>query len=282
MNVNEPAVVGEASVAEPAGMVDGTCSGPGCGCAQAPLETELAVIAVIDVVLACPVCEALARVHFAQRAEPVRGDSWTDGCLQQDPDPRPPRITRCARCTRFYWLHDAREIGAFDPETGLMGEDAPAPDSWLTAPTVRALTAEECLAALAEGAAPGEDREMELRILAWWRANDRFRTAEGEGGVLDDPAAVGNLERLLILLPGGEDDLALFRAEACRELGRFNEARAELAGICCSDYRFAKAEVLHWIERGDRSVRRLFANPDSLIATLAEETGQWEGEAGEE
>ena len=67
-----------------------------------------------------------------------------------------------------------------------------------------------------------------------------------------------NLERLVELLKDGEHEFVLFRAEALRQLGRFDEARDMLHGIC-SDYAIAKTRMSELIEQKSRDVEVLFA-----------------------
>jgi hypothetical protein len=241
----------------------------GCGCeeeeggATALMEFGTGLLAAIDIVVGCPHCEAISLVYFTQSRGEGMVVSWTDGCQQtlgvEAPDVKAPRVSRCHACGGYFWLSGAKELGAFEPESGLMGEEMQAPDEWKAAPHLQPLTELECYEALKSGIVADMDREMELRIFTWWRGNDPFRVENGGVGQVISEEGIANLTRLLEIMPGGEDDLVLFRAEACRELGKFEEARAELDTICCSDYRFAKHELLGLIEAGDRTVRRLFA-----------------------
>ena len=96
-----------------------------------------------------------------------------------------------------------------------------------------------------------------LRIHAWWRGNDRFRKLESPGRHPSTPEAIANAERMIELTKDGEHELVLFRAEALRELGRFEEAQESLYGLC-SDYAPAREKLAELIAARSRDLDVLF------------------------
>lgn len=143
---------------------------------------------------------------------------------------------------------------------------APAPSAewlaagkWASAPYLEPLDAAGVAEALAAGLGETPDLEMELRVLLWWRGNDAFRREDAPVGYATDPAAIANMERLIEMMADGAEDLLLFRAEAQRELGRFDDARLTLEGVCCSDWWPAKARLLELLDAGSRKLDVLFA-----------------------
>jgi ribosomal protein L7/L12 len=110
----------------------------------------------------------------------------------------------------------------------LPGEDFPP--EWAELPAVRELPEAELLAALAAGVTRGRDEERELRLRAWWAGNDPYRVpgAAWKPFAEREPAARDNLRVLLELFDPEQPLEHWMKAEALRELERFDEARALL------------------------------------------------------
>lgn len=225
-----------------------------------------------DLVMACPHCGALARLFTLAQANPIGAVSWTDGYQDTPYAPRQPNVVRCHRCGQLHWTVEAREIGMIDPDASPEKRDArfadfssatpaeagtPAPEEWLAAPQMKMLDEAGYLEALETGLARTPDQELELRIHAWWRGNDRHRKLESPGRYPSTPAAIANAERLIELSKDGEHELVLFRAEALRELGRFEEAQESLYGLC-SDYAPARERLGELIRVKSRDLEVLF------------------------
>jgi hypothetical protein len=62
---------------------------------------------------------------------------------------------------------------------------------------------------------------------------------------------------MIELTKDGEHELVLFRAEALRELGRFEEAQESLYGLC-SDYAPAREKLAELIAARSRDLDVLF------------------------
>jgi hypothetical protein len=225
-----------------------------------------------DLVLACPHCGAVARLFTLSQGSPVGAISWTDG-YQEAPDaPMQPNVVRCKACAKVHWTVEARELGMIEPTATATNRSvkfadltspAPAPDGtaapeeWAAAPQMGRLDEAGYLEALAQGLAGTQDQELELRIHAWWRGNDQFRKLERPGRYPSTAEAVANAERLIELTKEGEHELVLFRAEALRELGRFDEAQESLYGLC-SDYAPAREKLAQLIAEKSRDLDVLF------------------------
>lgn len=88
--------------------------------------------------------------------------------------------------------------------------------------------ARDLQAALNRGLAGGDDRKLlYLRTRLWWAGNDHIRRGKNPRPLT--AAARKNLEALLELLDESEAENRLMKAEAARELGRFEEAATLLA-----------------------------------------------------
>ena len=169
--------------------------------------------------------------------------------------PKPPRITRCPACRKIFWTWEAAQLGYRPPPEIATPEQA----AWKDAPYLEPLDEAGVAEAIAAGLAPTPDLEMELRVLRWWRGNDPFRFDDAPVGHVTAPDTVANIERIIEMMTNGEEDLLLFRAEAQRELGLFDEAMQTLDGVCCSDWWPAKSRMIELIESRSRKLDILFS-----------------------
>ncbi len=171
-----------------------------------------------DEIVSCPVCGRLARVPRPLAAGGGEIRQWSDAKTEPLPAPSPPPITRCPSCTEFYWLADAGPVNRPSEENGGVLEEE------REEPAVRELGEREYYEAIEEGLGSDPEREHALRLLAWWRSNDRWRGREPAGAKLRPADYDENLLHLVRILEAGGDDDRLLRAEALRELGRHEEA----------------------------------------------------------
>ena len=212
------------------------------------------MIAGPDLVIACPHCQALAKIFTIEDPDPRGAVTWSDGWQDAPMMPRPPRISRCPACQKIFWTWEAVQLGYAPPPEIATPEQA----AWKDAPYLEPLDEAGVAEALTAGLAPTPDLEMELRVLRWWRGNDPFRRPDAPVGHATAPDAIANMERIIEMMQDGEEDLLLFRAEAQRELGRFDDARKTLDGVCCSDWWPAKSTLLGFIDAGSRKLDILF------------------------
>ncbi|MEQ1859688.1 MAG: hypothetical protein ABMA13_07120 [Chthoniobacteraceae bacterium] len=215
-----------------------------------------------DIIIACPYCDARARVFQLLSSDTRGAITWTDGWMDAPMMPRTPRISRCEKCSKIFWVATATQLG-FIP----LGDTGEAAGEHKDAPHVGPLDEAGCYEALREGLAPTEDLELELRVFAWWRGNDAFREPDHAAGHATSADAVANMERIFELTKETwDEDLLLFRAEALRHLGRFEEALKALEGVGCSDYWPAKSRQLELLEAQNRNVAILFSpeNPPQI------------------
>jgi len=202
-----------------------------------------------DLIIACPHCNAPARVFQLFGGNVLEAITWTDGWMDAPLMPRPPRITRCKGCSQFYWVFMAPQLTYAKAGEGEFAD----------APHIEPLDEAACHEALAAGLGASADLELELRVFTWWRGNDAFREPQHVAGHSTSPEAVANMERFIEMTTSGEEDLLLFRAEALRHLGRFDEALASLDGVGCSDYRAPKTRQVELIEARTRNLAILYS-----------------------
>jgi hypothetical protein len=205
-----------------------------------------------DLLIACPYCSAPARVVPLASSETADAITWTDGWMEAPALPRVPRIARCHACSKIYWVFLAPQLGFLDETTSAAAE-------FKDTPAVSLLSEADCFEALNEGLGANDELELELRVFTWWRGNDAFREPQHASGHPTSADAIANMARFIEMTRHGDEDLLLFRAEALRHLGRFDEVRESLQGVCCSDYWPAKSRQLELIESGCRNLAVLFS-----------------------
>ena len=206
-----------------------------------------------DLIIACPHCHAPTRVFQLMSGNTFGAITWTDGWMDAPMMPRPPRITRCEACRKIYWVASAPLLGYAAP--GAPEKDEP----WADVPDALLLEEADCHEALREGLGAQPEFELELRVLTWWRGNDAFRTPLHPAGHLTSAEAIANMRRMIELTAEGDEDLLLFRAEAQRHLGNFDDARETLHGVGCSDYWPAKSRQLELLDAQTRDLEVLFS-----------------------
>lgn len=149
----------------------------------------------------------------------------------------------------LFWSDECEEIGQIDFFAGEEGNP-----EWETLEFAEEPDEGDYLAATSNGTADTEEKLRYIRTRLWWRGNDRVRREE----ITQLPQEhIQNLSELASLLSEDDANQRLMKAEALRELSRFDEALRLLEGNFPDDYQHA----LH-------RIRRLAASRESQVATL--------------
>jgi hypothetical protein len=162
--------------------------------------------------------------------------------------PRLPEVVKCRACPTAYWLNSANIIS--EPDRSMSGSSG--------IPWVEEPTEQQYHDALTRGLATSPGDEIRLRVLAWWRANDRGRFYEEDGPAPLRPLTQAfreNLEILLSLLDDEQPHL-LMRAEALRQLGRFDDAEHVLLAID-GEYAWVADQIAEHCRNRNTAVRLL-------------------------
>ena len=170
--------------------------------------------------------------------------------------PRPPAVTKCHKCSGYFWIHDARKVGEVDPFERKRGASDTA---WEEAPSIRELTESEYYEAIEAGLASTSENETQIRTLAWWRANDTDRTEEKASRTLEqsNPQKTANLTRLLDVMKDDSAEGQLMKAEVARQLGRFDDAITLLSAIRDPELEWVKTQIIAFCESKKINVRVL-------------------------
>jgi len=198
-----------------------------------------------DKVVGCPHCEGAAKYTSLLSCNELDMEDWTDGEVVDD---LPPTLVKCPHCGRFFRLYDEDDFfgpGGTEPET----------EEEENAPYLEEPSEEDLLKALAQGRARDPDEETELRLLAWRRRNDRYRSRVSFFTPEDIDGWKENLDALLTLLNEELEQQRILKAEILREKGAFAEAKALLSGPFSAESRATATFILSLCDQKDTRVR---------------------------
>jgi hypothetical protein len=184
------------------------------------------------------------RTHVVQE-ETISGNTfgatfWTDGKREAKMLPDHPALAKCPACSRLFWVDDAVEVD--------MGFDAAKGKQKVLAPSEA-----EMLAYLA-GATLPKNKEVYLRLRAWWAANDGWRWVPNSKPAFS-AEQVRNLNALSALMYEAEPGERILKAEIARELGRFDDCLRLLSHQSVQDYARAVDFIKGLAQEGVQGVR---------------------------
>jgi hypothetical protein len=137
---------------------------------------------------------------------------WSDGVAVGPHLPKDQPVMKNPENDELFWVYECKELGnSLDQEDDEHGELKMA-----VAPTEK-----ELVEGLGTSLADNDQKERRLRMLLWRRANDHIR---------EDPEYTWtreqkeNVEEFIRLSDSDNANQRLLMVEACRELGRFQDA----------------------------------------------------------
>jgi hypothetical protein len=172
------------------------------------LCSDVAAYMPMLIIRECPHCKA----HVVQE-ETVSGNTigakfYTDGKCEAKMLPDHPALVKCPACSGLFWVDEAIEVDmGFDAAKGKMPVLAPQEKEMLS---------------FLEGPALSKDKEIYLRMRAWWSANNAWRWVPNATPAFSE-AQVKNLQALSALLDESEPGQRILKAEIAREMGNFEE-----------------------------------------------------------
>jgi len=184
----------------------------------------------IPQIIKCPrySCEQKLVRHSLESGNTFGATFWTDGRMDAPMMPQYPDFTQCPECGWFFWAHKAEELGPYIPRKKLTNDDPPKVLDDPHYPDVREPTFKQYLKALETKLGHWPNVEKELRLKAWRKYNDKFRSKPKKG---EEPKAIDwtpeareNANNVLMLLNERNIDDSISKAELLRELGRFGLA----------------------------------------------------------
>ena len=208
-------------------------------------------------VIRCPLCSGLAKYPTVASGNTFGAVYYTDGKRVAPMLPATPSVVRCAACRGVFWRTAAAEVGQFD---AYRSDTESLDPEWHAAGYLHEPDEAEHLTALDRliASSPGEERG--IRLVAWWRGNDRHRETSPTPAP-DNPKVVrrrhANMHQLIALLDTAEPSDQLMRAEVLRQLGEFEQATAILSKRFPPEYDTALSRLLGLCAQRDTMLQRL-------------------------
>lgn len=175
---------------------------------------------------------------------------WTDGKQEAPMLPDQPWLVMCPHCHAPLWIDELEELGQIEPWGDEKCDFNDAHD--FIVPTL-----DDYFTLIANGVSDREKARY-ARLRAWWAGNDERRRSQ-----VEIPMSAGETENVaafMIMLDESDANDLVVKAEAMRELGRFEESLSLLEKS--DDKNFAKAvEIIKRLsEKRDPYVRQLVFN----------------------
>jgi hypothetical protein len=160
------------------------------------------------IVRECPHCKAHVVQEDTLSGNTIGAKIYTDGKREAKMLPDHPALVKCPTCGGLFWVEEAVKVDmGFDAAKGKL--------------QVIALSAKEIQDFLEVPALP-KDKEIYLRLRAWWAANDVWRWVPNPKPAFT-PEQVKNLDALSALFDESLPGHRILKAEIAREMGRFDE-----------------------------------------------------------
>jgi len=202
-------------------------------------------------ILQCPESDQLVKQSTLRSGNTIGEQRWSDGYAIYPMLPMFPEITRCDNQEKFFWVSDAKVTGEIGRDKG------GTPQTWHEVGEMRFLSEPEYLEALNQGMGSTHKKEVYLRIQAWWSANEEVRDGSLTYPFPSGSRARDNLERLVKLLGTDSPYERIRKAEAFRELGRFEEAKQTLQATFPKQIEGEIGYLRELINKRDMMVKRL-------------------------
>jgi hypothetical protein len=160
------------------------------------------------IVRECPHCRALVVQEDTLSGNTIGAKFYTDGKREAKMLPDHPALVKCPACSSFFWVDEAVQVSSgFEAASGK--------------PQVLAPPEKDMLRFLAEPGLP-RDKEIYLRMHAWWSANDVWRRVPNATPAFSKDQKQ-NLKALSDMLDESEPNQRILKAEIARELGEFEK-----------------------------------------------------------
>lgn len=184
-----------------------------------------------DYIKACNKCGALGAVIALLSGNTIGSTHWTDTKMDAPMLPLIPPYGKCPACNAVLYLPDLETVDR-QPSTWYNEDIRREAKNYKSIPLFAELNEREWLE-LASGHSRGNSRTKELRLLAWWASNDRYRIGHlgskspccGPSSEEDiEPMRIDNLNKLKEIVLNEYQNNLLMLAEINRELGDFEGA----------------------------------------------------------
>lgn len=170
---------------------------------------------------------------------------WSDGKCEAPMLPEAPLLCKSPSEGKLFWVKDCKVIGEWDI---FDTNDHP---EWEHLDEVATPSQADFIKALKTGLAKSDEQILYVRMRLWWAGNDKIR--RGKHATLTKDL-LANLTELEKILSPEKVDQRLLKAEALRELSRFEEALHLLHGKIPKNYEHVRTIIRDLALKSDPSL----------------------------
>ena len=220
----------------------------------------------------CPQCASLFQRGSVISGNSFGADIYSDGSMDKTHLGNYPSFTRCRQCGHFFWVDEAKVVGAMsfdDIPFHIEGED---PESlkgyirrkrekyaaeWYDSPHAAYLTLDNYYFAINNKLYRNDKEEKYLRKLAWWLENFRDKSGvAAKRSSVELQRRVRNMRRLAQLLDESDPYFmqGLMKADIYRQLGEFDNCLLILNRLNLPDHGKFIAQMREHCEKGNKLV----------------------------
>ncbi len=174
---------------------------------------------------------------------------WTDGKQEAPMLPDEPWLRVSPAEKVIFWSDECEEIG----QIGYFSQ-ADENHEWNDLVYAEEPSEDDYFRALQSGIAGTPDKERYIRMRLWWQASDPFR--QGRPSLFSE-AQRNNLQHFESILSDDDDNQRLMKAEALRQLSRFEDALRLLDGDFPEGYAHAVSRIRDLAAKGESNVAKL-------------------------
>jgi hypothetical protein len=172
---------------------------------------------------------------------------WTDGKRDAPMLPEQPWFVKCPHCQALLWIDELKEIGKVDWFSNENNyKDAKPYDTPVLHDYIAELKKQNL----------GKEKELYLRLRAWWAGNDRRRDIGNEKIPLSKDEQ-NNLQALYESLDSSDENDRIMMAEIQRERGKFKEAEELLQNPFSNELLPAASIIKNLIRKRDPFVAEM-------------------------
>ncbi len=173
---------------------------------------------------------------------------WTDGKREAPMLPDEPWLRKAPTEEVLFWSDECEEIDQINSWDGEKGQE------WEELEFAEEPDEDDYIHAIESGLGDSHQKLIYLRMRLWWKGNDRIRREEAESLPEEHLENLSALEDLLSMDDANE---RMMRAEVCRELGKFGEAKRLLEKEFPEGYQEALKTIFRLCEARETRVARL-------------------------
>jgi hypothetical protein len=168
-------------------------------------------------ILQLPHCKHRIKYPTTASGNTVGARRWSDGKLEAPMMPNEPLLCKCPTDGKLFWVHDTEIVAEWEfyKETEIHTE-------WAQLETVSEPSEEDFWAAIGTELSNTPERLHYIRVALWWAGNDHIRNRRRKELSAEHLANLTEFEKMLS--SDDDDQSILWRAEALRELSRFDES----------------------------------------------------------